>query len=197
MKKVAGNSEVDAFFLKPRQWQDEFKKLRTIILGCRLAEELKWRWPCYTLDGHNVVLIHGFKDHCAVLFFKGALLKDAENILVRPGENTQAGRQMRFTSMRQIAGRERILKAYVQEAIAVEQAGLKVKLKKSTHLELPGELQDKLNESADLKTAFEGLTPGRRRAYVLYFSGAKQSKTREARVEKCVPQILAGKGLND
>ena len=197
MKKVAGNPGVDAFFLKPRLWEDEYNKLRKIILSCRLAEELKWRWPCYTLDGRNVVLIHGFKGYCAVLFFKGALLKDPDGVLVRPGENTRAGRQMRFGSVRQISGMEPVLKAYIQEAIAVEKAGLKVNLKKSADLELPGELQDKLDERPDLKAAFEGLTPGRRRAYALYFSGAKQSKTRQARVEKCVPQILAGKGLND
>lgn len=189
------NPKVDAFLSKAKKWQEEFAKLRAIVLDCRLTEELKWRQPCYTLEGRNVVLIGGFKEYCVLLFFKGALLKDPKGILVRPGENTQAGRQIRFTSTPEIAKMEGVLKAYIQEAIEAEKSGLKVK--KNAKLTLAGELQKKLKESPDLKAAFAALTPGRQRAYNLYFSAPKQSKTRESRIEKCRARILAGKGLND
>jgi uncharacterized protein YdeI (YjbR/CyaY-like superfamily) len=191
------NPKVDGYLKRAKKWQAETEELRTIILGCPLTEDMKWGKPCYTLEKKNIVLIQGFKDYCALLFFKGALLKDAAGLLVKPGENTQAGRQMRFTNVREIARRKPLLKAYLDEAIAVEKAGLKVKLKKTTDFALPEELQAKFDEMPALKTAFEALTPGRQRAYLLYFSAAKQSKTRESRVEKCVPQILKGKGLND
>jgi uncharacterized protein YdeI (YjbR/CyaY-like superfamily) len=168
-----------------------------IILDCQLTEELKWGWPCYTFQKSNIVLINGFKEYCALLFFKGALLNDANGILIKIGENTQAGRQIRFTNVREIVEMEPILKAYIYEAIEVEKAGLKVNFKKNTELIFPEEFQNKLDENPALKTAFDALTPGRQRAYNLYFSAPKQSKTRESRVEKCMQQILNGKGLND
>ena len=168
-----------------------------IVLDCGLTEELKWGKPCYTFQKSNIVLIHGFKEYCALLFFKGALLKDAKGILIQQTENVQAARQIRFTNVREIVEMEPILKAYIHEAIEVEKAGLKVKLKKTTEFKIPEEFQNKLDEIPALKTAFAALTPGRQRAYLLYFSGAKQSKTRESRVEKCMPQILKGKGLDD
>lgn len=173
------------------------KKLRAIVLDCGLAEELKWRAPCYTFQDGNVVIIQGFKEYCALMFFKGALLKDAKGVLVKPGENTQAGRQIRFSSVREIAAMEPTLKAYIREAVEVEKAGLKVKVKKKRNFVIPDELRQKFAELPALKTAFGALTPGRQRAYVLYFSAAKQPKTRESRVAKCARQILAGKGLND
>jgi uncharacterized protein YdeI (YjbR/CyaY-like superfamily) len=191
------NPRVSAYISKLKKWQEEFKKLRTILLDCQLTEELKWGKPCYTFQGSNLVIIIGFKESCALLFCKGALLKDANEILIRPSENTQAARQLRFTNVRQIVELEPVLKAYIHEAIDAEKAGLKVIFKKNTELVFPVEFQKKLDELPALKTAFYALTPGRRRAYNLYFSGAKQSKTRESRVEKCMRQILNGQGLND
>lgn len=191
------NPKVNFFFSKAKQWQEEFTKLRTIILTCGLTEELKWGKPCYTLQQSNVVLIHGFKEYCALLFFKGALLKDAKGILNQQTENVQAARQIRFTNVQQIAKMERAVKAYIKEAIEVEKAGLEVKFKKTSEFKVPDELQNKLAEIPALRTAFDALTPGRQRGYILYFSGAKQSKTRESRVEKCIPQILKGKGVDD
>ena len=173
------------------------EKLRKIVLGCELTEELKWGKPCYSFQGSNVVLIIGFKDYCALLYFKGALLKDANGILIKAGENTQAARQIRFTNVREIVKMAPILKAYTHEAIEVEKAGLKVNYIKPAELIFPEEFQNKLDENGALKSAFDALTPGRQRAYYLYFSAAKQSKTRKARVEKCMQQILNGKGLND
>jgi len=191
------NPKVDVFISKEKNWQDEFEKLRMIILDCQLTEELKWGVPCYTFEKSNVVLIHGFKEYCAILFVKGALLKDAQGVLITQTENTQAARQIRFTNVREIVEMEPILKDYIHEAIEVEQAGLKVDFKKTTEFNRPEEFQNKLDEIPVLKTAFEALTPGRQRAYLLYFSQPKQSKTRESRVEKYISQILKGKGLND
>jgi uncharacterized protein YdeI (YjbR/CyaY-like superfamily) len=191
------NPKTDFFFSKPTKWQDEFRKLRKIILGCGLTEELKWGKPCYTFQQSNVVLIHGFKEYCALLFMKGALLKDAKGILIQQTENVQAARQIRFTNGREIAKIEPVLKAYIKEAIEVEKAGLKMSYKKTSEFRVPDEFQNKFDANPVLRTAFDALTPGRQRGYILYFSGAKQSKTRESRVEKCIPQILKGKGLDD
>lgn len=191
------NPKVDWFFVKETKWQKEYEKLRTIILDCGLTEELKWGCPCYTYQDTNIVLIHGFKEYCAILFFKGALLNDANGILIQQTKNVQSARQIRFTHVREIAKLERILKAYIYEAIELEKAGLKVKLKKTSDFNIPEEFQNKLDKTASLKKAFEALTPGRQRAYIFYFSQPKQSKTREARVEKYMKQILSGKGLND
>ncbi len=191
------NAKVDDFLSKSKKWKDEYEKLRKIILDCDLTEEFKWMHPCYTLEGKNIVLIHGFKDYCALLFHKGALLKDAQGILIQQTKNVQAARQIRFTNAQEIDEMESTLKAYIQEAIEVEKAGLEVELKKHTEFEIPEELQHKFEEIPALKTAFEALTPGRQRAYILHFSGAKQSKTRESRVEKYTQHILNGKGLND
>jgi uncharacterized protein YdeI (YjbR/CyaY-like superfamily) len=191
------NPKVDFYFSKAKKWQKEIEKLRTIVLDCQLTEELKWGVPCYTFQKSNIVLIHVFKEYCAVLFFKGALLNDADNVLVQQTENVQATRQIRFTSVQEITSREATLKAYIYEAIEVEKAGLQVEFKKTTEFTVPEEFQKKLDEVPVLKTAFDALTPGRQRAYILYFSAPKQSKTRESRVEKTMPQILAGKGLND
>ena len=191
------NPKVDWFFSKDTKWQKEYEKLRTIILDCGLIEELKWGCPCYTFENTNIVLIHGFKEYCAMLFFKGALLNDPSGILVQQTKNVQSARQIRFTNIREIVKMEKILKAYVYEAIEVERAGLKVKLKKTSDFKIPEEFQKKLNKNSVLKTAFEGLTPGRQRAYIFYFSQPKLSKTREARVEKYMKQILIGKGLDD
>lgn len=191
------NPKVDWFFSKETKWQKEYEKLRTIILDCGLTEELKWGCPCYTFGKSNIVLIHGFKDYCALLVFKGALLNDANGILIQQTENVQSARQIRFTNVREIVKLERILKTYIYEAIEVEKAGLKMKLKKTTEFKIPVEFQKKLDKNAALKKAFAALTPGRQRAYIFYFSQAKQSKTREARVEKYMKQILNGKGLDD
>jgi uncharacterized protein YdeI (YjbR/CyaY-like superfamily) len=191
------NPKVDFFFGKAKKWQEEFRKLRTIILDCPLTEELKWGVPCYTLEKKNIVLIHGFKEYCAILFVKGALLKDAKGVLITQTENVQAARQIRFTNVREIVTMETILKAYIHEAIEVEMAGLKVKYKKPSEFTLPEEFISKLEKVPGLQDAFDALTPGRQRAYGLYFSAPKQSKTREARIEKYTPQILNGKGLND
>ena len=191
------NPKVDFYFSKDNKWHKELKKLRTIILDCGLNEELKWGCPCYTFRESNIVLIHVFKEYCAILFFKGALLNDANGILVQQTKNVQAGRQIRFTDVRQIVEIETILKIYIYEAIEVEKAGLKVNFKKTTEYNIPEEFQIKLNKIPSLKTAFYALTPGRQRGYMLYFSAPKQSKTRKSRVEKYMPQILNGKGLND
>jgi uncharacterized protein YdeI (YjbR/CyaY-like superfamily) len=191
------NPRVDFFFDKAETWQAEFRKLRTILLDSPLAEELKWGVPCYTFQGKNVVLMHGFKEYCALLFVKGALLKDEKGILVTQTENVQSARQVRFTSVDEIAELAPILKDYVYEAIEVEASGLKVKYKKTTEFPMPEEFQNKLDEDPDLQAAFESLTPGRQRGYLLYFSAPKQSKTRTARVEKYMQKILDGKGLND
>jgi uncharacterized protein YdeI (YjbR/CyaY-like superfamily) len=191
------NPKVDFYFTKEIKWQAELKQLRTIILDCQLTEELKWGVPCYTFQKSNIVLIHTFKEYCAILFIKGALLKDANDILITQTENVQAARQIRFTNVQEIVKMEAILKAYIYEAIEVEKAGLKVNYKKTAEYSIPEEFQNKLNEFPALKTAFETLTPGRQRAYIFYFSAPKLSKTREERVEKSRPQILNGKGLND
>ena len=191
------NPKVDAFLSKQKNWKDEFEKLRTIILGSELTEELKWGTPCYTFQNRNVVLMHGFKEYCALLFFKGALLKDPDGILIRQTQNVQSARQIRFTSVREIVKLKTTLKAYLKEAVEVEKAGLKVNFKDTSEFTVPQEFQKKLDKSAALKKAFRALTPGRQRAYLLYFSTPKQSKTRESRIEKSTPQILAGKGLDD
>ena len=191
------NPKVDWFFTKAEQWQDEFKKLRTIALDSPLIEELKWGVPCYTFEKKNVVLIHGFKEYCALLFVKGALLKDPKGILVQQTENVQAARQIRFTNLREIVKMEATINAYINEAIEAEVTGLEVKYKKTTEFNMPEEFQAKLDENSELEEAFEALTPGRQRGYLLYFSAPKQSKTRESRIEKCIPKILKGKGLND
>ncbi len=191
------NPKVDWYFNKATKWQEEQIELRTIVLDCGLSEELKWGHPCYTLKGTNVVLIHAFKDYCALLFMKGALLKDDHRILVQQTKNVQAARQIRFTGLREVMKQERTIKAYVLEAIEVEKAGLKVELKKTTEFEMPEEFERALKKNAPLKKAFYALTPGRQRGYLLHFSSAKQSKTREDRVEKCAERILAGKGLDD
>ena len=191
------NHKVNFFFSKAKQWQGEFSKLRMIILSCGLTEELKWGKPCYTLQQSNVVLIHGFKEYCALLSFKGPLLKDAKGILNQQTENVQAARQIRFTNVQQIAKMERAVKAYIKEAIEVEKAGLEVKFRKTSEFKAPDELQNKLDKIPALRTAFDALTPGRQRGYILYFSGAKQSRTQESRVEKCIPQILKGKEVDD
>jgi len=189
--------KVDWFFNKPGQWQQEYEKLRRIVLECDLTEELKWGCPCYTFEKRNIVLIHGFKEYCALLFVKGALLKDPKGILIQQTENVQSARQVRFTNVREIVKMKGTLKAYIREAIAAEQSGLKVSLKKTSKFAMPEEFKGKLDEVPALKKAFKALTPGRQRGYLLYFSQPKQSKTRQARVEKSVPQILNGKGLND
>jgi uncharacterized protein YdeI (YjbR/CyaY-like superfamily) len=191
------NPKVDFYFVKAKKWQEELAKLRTIVLDRQLTEELKWGSPCYTFKKSNVVLIHVFKEYCAFLFFKGALLKDADGVLIQQTKNVQAARQIRFTNVREITQMEPILKAYIDEAIAVEKAGLKVKFKKTSEFTIPAEFQEKLDAIPALKTAFDALTPGRQKAYLLFFSGAKESKTRESRIEKWLQQILKGKGLND
>jgi uncharacterized protein YdeI (YjbR/CyaY-like superfamily) len=191
------NPKVDGYLRRSKKWQEELEKLRKITLDCQLTEELKWGVPCYTFQESNIVLIHIFKEYCALLFFKGALLKDAKGILIQQTKNTQASRQIRFTNVREIIEMEPIVKAYINEAIDVEKAGLKVNYKKTREFIIPDEFQNKLDAIPALKTAFDALTPGRQRAYILHFSAPKQSKTREARVERCMEQILNGKGLND
>ena len=190
------NPKVDFIFNKPGQWQEELALLRAIVLDCGLSEELKWGEPCYTLGKSNIVLIHAFKEYCALLFFKGALLHDAHGILIQQTENVQAARQIRFTGAGQIREMENELKAYIYEAIEVEKAGLKVPLKNTSEFSMPEEFRQTLDASPELKYAFEALTPGRQRAYLLHFSAPKQAKTRVARIEKSIPQILDGKGLN-
>lgn len=191
------NPKVDAFLREATAWRDEMAKLRAIVLGCPLTEEVKWGQPCYTFQGRNVVLIHGFKDYCALLFIKGALLRDPDRILIRQTENVQAARQVRFTSVRGVAERETTLLAYVHEAIEVEKSGLKVQRKQTSDFAIPEEFRSRLNEDPTLKAAFDALTPGRQRAYLLYFAAPKQSRTRVARIEKSVQPIRSGKGLND
>jgi uncharacterized protein YdeI (YjbR/CyaY-like superfamily) len=197
MAKGKTNPKVDGFLIKIKKWKEEYEKLRNIVLDCELTEEMKWMHPCYTLQNKNIVLIHGFKEYCALLFHKGALLKDTHGILIQQTKNVQAARQIRFTNVQEIGAMEPILKAYIYEAIEVEKAGLEVDFKKNTEFMIPEEFQNKFDEIPALKTAFEALTPGRQRAYLLYFSEPKQSKTRESRVEKNMQQILGGKGLND
>jgi uncharacterized protein YdeI (YjbR/CyaY-like superfamily) len=191
------NPKVDGFLRKAKTWQKEMEELRRIILGCQLTEELKWGKPCYTFEGNNIAVIQPFKEYFAIMFFKGALLKDPKGILARPGEHTQAGRQIRFADHTEIVAMESVVKAYLHEAIEVEKAGLKVNLKPTSGYAVPNEFQTKLDTIPALKTAFASLTPGRQRAYILHISGAKQAKTREARVEKCMSRILEGKGLDD
>ena len=191
------NPKVDGFLKTAKEWREEFGKLRAVCLGCGLTEELKWGKPCYTFQESNIVLIHGFKDYCALLFFKGALLKDPKGILVQQTENVQAARQIRFINIGQIKEMEPVLKAYIKEAIEADKAGLEVNYKKTSEFVIPEEFQNRLDESPALKKAFDALTPGRQRGYILYFSAAKQPATRKVRVEKCAPQILNGKGLND
>ncbi len=191
------NPKVDFYFRKAKKWQKEIAQLRTIALACKLSEELKWGCPSYTFEGNNIVLIHVFKDYCAFLFFKGALLKDSKGILVQQTKNVQAARQIRFTNLKEIVKLKATLKTYILEAIQVEKAGLKVKFKKTTEFKTPEEFQKKLDHHPALKTAFAALTPGRQRGYLLYFSAAKQSATRESRVEKNIDRILDGLGLDD
>ena len=191
------NPKVDFYFSKTKLWHKEFEMLRVITLGCGLTEELKWGVPCYTFQKNNIVLIHGFKEYCALLFFKGVLLEDAKAILIQQTENVQVARQIRFTTSKEIVKQEQTLKAYIYEAIEIEKAGLKVVLKKTNEFPISEEFKKKMTEKPALKTAFEALTPGRQRGYKLYFSAPKQSKTRESRVEKSIQQILKGRGLND
>jgi uncharacterized protein YdeI (YjbR/CyaY-like superfamily) len=197
MNKSGSNPKVDAFFSQAKQWRAEFGLLRRIVLDGRLTEELKWGKPCYTLQQSNIVLIHGFKEYCALLFLKGALLKDAQGIIIQQTENVQAARQIRFTHVRDIVKLQPILKAYVREAIEVEKSGLQVPLKKTSEFKVPAEFQHQLEADPVLKTAFATLTPGRQRGYLLHISAPKQAKTRTARIEKCVPQIIGGKGVDD
>ena len=191
------NPKVDFYFIKAKKWQKEFETLRSIVLDCQLTEELKWGNPCYTFEKKNIVLIHGFKDYCALLFFKGALLKDPKGILIQQTENVQSARQIRFTNVQEIVKLKATLKSYIYEAVKVEESGLKVEFKKTSEFAIPEEFQNKLDKNRALKTAFNTLTPGRQRAYLFFFSSAKQSKTRAARVEKYVEQILDGRGLDD
>ncbi len=191
------NPKVDWYFDKNERWQHEIRKMRTIALDCDLVEELKWGCPCYTFEKSNIVLIHVFKEYCAFLFFKGALLKDPKGILIQQTENVQSARQIRFTNVKEIVKLEKTIKSYIYEAAKVETAGLKVDFKKTSDFNVPEEFQQKLDKNRALKTAFGALTPGRQRAYLFYFSSAKQSKTREERVKKYMPQILKGKGLDD
>ena len=191
------NPKVDWFFTKATKWQDEYAELRILVLDCGLTEELKWGCPCYTFQGGNIILIHGFKNYCALLFMQGSLLKDAKGILVQQTENVQAARQLRFTSEEEIVKKKTVITGYIKEAISIEKAGLKVEMKKPAEFKMATEFKNALDEIPKLKTAFSNLTPGRQRAYLLYFSAAKQAKTREARVEKYVPKILKGKGLDD
>lgn len=196
-KTSAKNPRVDVYLSKAEAWQKEFVKLRKIVLACGLTEELKWGQPCYTLDGSNIVLIHGFKEYCALLFVKGALLKDSKGLLIQQTKNVQAARQLRFTSLREITSMEPVITSYIKQAIKVEQSGAKFEHKDTTEFEVAEEFQAKLDRSATLRKAFKALTPGRQRAYLLHFSSPKQSKTRESRVEKFMPKILEGKGLLD
>jgi uncharacterized protein YdeI (YjbR/CyaY-like superfamily) len=191
------NPKVNWFFAKQTKWQEAYSELRALALDCGLSEDLKWGCPCYTNGKNNIVLIHGFKDYCALLFMQGALLKDTKNILVQQTENVQAARQIRFTNMGEIAKNKSTIKAYIKQAIAIDKAGLKVELKKTSEYIIPEEFQFVLNDMPELKKAFQSLTPGRQRGYILYFSAAKQVKTREARIEKYIQPILDGKGLED
>jgi uncharacterized protein YdeI (YjbR/CyaY-like superfamily) len=191
------NPKVDWFFNKDSKWQEEYSELRMLVIDCGLTEELKWGCPCYTIQKSNIVLIHGFKDYCALLFMQGALLKDPKKILIQQTENVQSARQIRFKNIEEILKSKSIIKAYIKEAIAIDKAGLKVELKKTTEYKIPEEFQKVLDDMPELKTAFKALTHGRQRGYLLYFSAPKQVKTREARIEKYIEQILNGKGLED
>jgi uncharacterized protein YdeI (YjbR/CyaY-like superfamily) len=197
MSRSKTNPKVDFFFREAKEWREEYKKLRSIILDCGLAEELKWGHPCYTLQGTNIVLIHGFKQYCAILFTKGALLKDPKGILIQQTENVQAARQARFTNVGQIVKLAGTLKTYIKEAIEAEKAGLKVNYKKTSDFAVPEEFKNQLAKNPALKAAFEALTPGRQRGYLLHFAAPKQSQTRESRIEKCIPLIFDGIGLHD
>jgi uncharacterized protein YdeI (YjbR/CyaY-like superfamily) len=197
MDQASKNPKVDAFLRKAEKWRAEFEALRTIVLDYGLSEDLKWGWPCYAVDKRNVLLMHGFKDYCALLFFKGALLKDPKGILIQQTKNVQAGRQVRFSDVRQIVAMENVLKTTIRDAIDLERSGAKVKLKTTAEFAVPDEFQARLDNNSALRSAFGSLTPGRRRAYLLHFSSARQSKTRAARVENAVPKILEGKGLDD
>ena len=197
MPAAVTNPKVDAYVSRRDSWQEEFTRLRRILLDTGLSEDLKWGEPCYTLDGANIVLIHGFKDYCALLFFKGALMSDTAGVLIQQTKNVQAARQIRFTSADEISGMENVLKAYVAEAAEIERSGAKIDFKGTDEFAVPEEFQAKIDSTPSLKTAFEALTPGRQRAYLLHFAQPKQAKTRESRIEKAMPQILAGKGLND
>jgi uncharacterized protein YdeI (YjbR/CyaY-like superfamily) len=191
------NAKVDFYFNKAKKWQEEIKLMRSLVLDCHLAEELKWGCPCYVFGKSNIVLIHTFKDYCAFLFFKGSLLKDPENILIQQTEHVQAARQVRFTNVKDITRLKKTLKDYIFEAVEIEEKGLKVPMKKTREYGIPEEFQLQLNKSAALKKAFDALTPGRQRGYLLYFSSAKQAKTREERIKKYTKQMLEGKGLDD
>ena len=191
------NPKVNFFFNEAKQWKKEFEKLRTIALSTELVEDLKWGCPCYTYEGKNIFLIHGFNEYCALLFFKGALMKDPDHILIQQSKNVQAARQIRFTDVKQINDMEQVLRAYMFEAVEIEESGAKVEMKKTKEFEMAEEFQNKLDENPALQKAFKALTPGRQRAYLLHISSAKQSKTREARIEKCIPQIMEGIGLKD
>ncbi|MDP5200845.1 YdeI family protein [Flavobacterium sp. DG2-3] len=197
MTKYSGNSKVDFYFEKAEKWRSEIEEMRDIVLDCHLSEELKWGCPCYTFENANIVLIHTFKEYCAFLFFKGALMKDPDEILIQQSDNVQAARQVRFTNAEDIVAKKEILKKYIFEAAEIEKSGQKVELKKVSEFEIAEELQNKFDADLNFKEAFYALTPGRQRAYLLHFSQPKQSKTREARVEKNIPRILDGKGLND
>lgn len=197
MAKSNENPAVDFYFKEARRWQEEFIALRAIVLGCGVTEELKWGCPCYTFEKANIVLIHGFKEYCALLFMKGALLNDPNHILVQQTANVQAARQMRFTTAKEIVKLKTVIKAYIKEAVEAEKKGLKITLKKTSEFNMPAEFKQVLDDMPELKAAFYQLTPGRQRAYLLHFSSPKQAKTREARIEKCVQPILDGKGLND
>lgn len=191
------NPNIDWFFSKATKWQNEYAELRKLVLQCKLSEELKWGCPCYTLNKNNIVLIHGFKDYCALLFMKGALLKDKNNILIQQTENVQDRRQVRFTNLSEIKQLQKLVKEYILEAIEIEKSGLKFEFKKTSEFRMPQEFQTVLDDMPELQTAFNDLTPGRQRGYLLYFSAAKQAKTREARIEKYLQRILDGKGLED
>ena len=197
MSQSQRNPKVDAFFGRTEPWLKEFEVLREIILECPVTEELKWGWPCYAYEGTNVVLMHGFKDYCALLFMKGALMKDPEGVLIQQTENVQSARQIRFTGVDEIVRLKAALEGYVEDAIALTKAGAKVVRKTTSDFPVPAELRDRMDNDPDLRAAFEALTPGRQRGYLFFFGSAKQSKTREARIEKCLPRILAGKGLED
>jgi len=197
MPKIETNPKVDAYISSAKKWLQEIEKLRAILLECHLTEDLKWGKPCYSFQNGNIVIMQPFKDYCALLFFKGALLKDTDGILVKTGENAEVGRQVRFTDVREITRIKPVLKTYISQAIEVEKAGLKVVTKKVTDLKLPQELQNRLDKDPAFKSAFNALTPGRQRAYIFHFAAPKQSKTRESRIDKYTPQILNGKGLNE
>lgn len=191
------NPKANWFFSKKTKWQEEYSELRMLILDCGLTEELKWGCPCYTFKDSNIVLIHGFKDYCAMLFMQGALLKDPKKILIQQTKNVQSARQIRFKNTNEVLKSKSFIKAYIKEAVKIEKSGLKVELKNTTEYEMPAEFKTVLEDMPDLKKAFQTLSPGRQRGYLLYFSSAKQSKTRETRIEKYIHQILSGKGLDD